>query len=855
MTEERTGWQKPRPLRFAFLVEETQYHEWVLDGIFADCYNRWGGRFSLIVPCVDGQIVPSFWPWLEAYDPDIIYSYVALERDRVLELHERIYPAEYLFHRKYGEPRLDAFGFKPDYRFQALSSLSGVFTQARFIEAPTKQLQILDCWYGSPGSRFITDNFGTYHASTATGMFPADAQPYARLVTIVPPDKAASRKHGIDPAMMTLPDELSGFRSVAEGQTSCMAAASIWRAPRQEIRHDRWSTSFNLVVGDTFADRIMFWNARLLIPAWLDPDFCCLRITEEQIADPAFMDVLKTFLQRRNHVNAGSGGQSSLTVRSISLSAEALRAATEAIRSLKPWSAVLSERVDTLAETVPDDRAFEYAREIGELASSIPNRPSWYSFQWQGDTARPPAISPSHLADAPPRQHFTTGLWANDFILEQGSGATRRGSTNTWQLPLRWRMARAFEAKRANDSHSRLPPARRSRGGRLSLVASTSSSIETIHIPDVRQSFDFALGRDGAWAKPDGSHGDAYPPARIYWSSSSNEDAYLTGVIGIAGGLQNAMEFLLHPFLRAQFAKLGATPDAKDHDQTALLNKLAKRAPRGPIDLNDAGQREYLADLIAREARQLRSPLTHLQYQELSTAWEAYRKAFWASNKSDPDPDDAMDYDAREAASLDRCLQALRRRKMLFQGHQWICQRCAHRNWADLAAMAPEMPCEVCRSVTQAPVDIKWLFRPNEFLVQSLRDHSVLSLLWVISELSSRARDSFVFAGPTSFGFEPASEDPDAEADVLALVDGACYLVEVKNSWRSCGPNDIKDLVEDAKRLRPDVALFAVMAGGQKRKEEIEKATSDLQALGIRFELLTTDTTREDDSPYLPSDH
>lgn len=87
---ELAGRVRSRPLRIAFLVESGEHAALMLDGVFADCYSRWGGRFSLVVPCVNCQIVAAYWQWLEAFDPDIVYSYINLAAEAVLEIHERL---------------------------------------------------------------------------------------------------------------------------------------------------------------------------------------------------------------------------------------------------------------------------------------------------------------------------------------------------------------------------------------------------------------------------------------------------------------------------------------------------------------------------------------------------------------------------------------------------------------------------------------------------------------------------------------------------------------------------------------------------------------------------------------------
>src|SRR5262249_34733767 len=130
-----------------------------------------------------------------AYDPDIVYSYVPLTRTGVLELHERLSPAEYTFHKLDPEPRLDVLGFKPSYQFEfkPLSSLSTIFKLARYSPASRQgsQVRIIDSWHTERPSQFLTDNFGTYHVSWGGSIYPPDAAAAAGLLTIVSPDKQA----------------------------------------------------------------------------------------------------------------------------------------------------------------------------------------------------------------------------------------------------------------------------------------------------------------------------------------------------------------------------------------------------------------------------------------------------------------------------------------------------------------------------------------------------------------------------------------------------------------------------------------------------------------------------------------
>jgi hypothetical protein len=199
MPEELTGWTRSRPIRVAFLVQDGEHSAVSLDGIFADCYSRWGGRFSLIVPCVGNRILPAYWPWLERFGPDIVYSYVPLDEQNLLELHERLAPSAYIVHKV--RERLDVFGFKPAYDPTPLSSLSLVFKLARYAPAVRDgaPVKIIDCWFTESPSRLLTDNFGTYHHCVGGSQFPADAAIAARILSVVSREHQEDRRLGIPP--------------------------------------------------------------------------------------------------------------------------------------------------------------------------------------------------------------------------------------------------------------------------------------------------------------------------------------------------------------------------------------------------------------------------------------------------------------------------------------------------------------------------------------------------------------------------------------------------------------------------------------------------------------------------------
>src|SRR3546814_19266396 len=82
------------------------------------------------------------------------------------------------------------------------------------------------------------------------------------------------------------------------------------------------------------------------------------------------------------------------------------------------------------------------------------------------------------------------------------------------------------------------------------------------------------------------------------------------------------------------------------------------------------------------------------------------------------------------------------------------------------------------------------------------------------------------------------------------VVDGTSIVAEVKSSWAVMRKSDVTALGDIAKKIRPDVALLAVMDTGKKHREALEALGSELREAGIKLQVMTLDTNPLNDDPY-----
>lgn len=843
------GFLRPRPIRVAYLVEDGEHADVMLDAIFAECHTRWGGRYSLVVPCEGGAPLPSYMPWLEAYDPDIIYAYNEFDEAAISSLHELLGPAFLLKHEPHDDRERDRRYFRPELPLECLTSLSVAPQYARLSPPSAPQpMFVVDYLPGQPGDRFVDDNFGTPYRCFGWWPIPDQLADALRAIYLASEELLREPHRGRRPDGETVPDTASLLRAMADKRNSFgLAQLAADSAPRIEIR-ERFSESFSLIIGDRFGDRVLFWNDRSRIPAYLGRDFTTIIVSPSRLENEEFFTALVTFLKARNGVHR-SGGTPWIELKSASVSAGDLAALRDRFNAADAWDTYHVEDPVTLDEVVPSAKALKKA--VGLVTGRIYDRSmTWREFSAEGTSAKPPAARPAHIQGLQGPSRATVGAWALDLDIERQNNLTRFSNVrHKWRLPRRLRMHGAFQKPYDGPagSHYRFP--RSSREGSLVLFTEFEEDPPTITLPDDDAAFHEALELGRNWPPASREDREVAPSGAYGWSRPSDKGRYLIGALQLFGGIQGAGSVLLHRYWKRVFDELGGAIGAARHDD--IKRTLKKRLPEGAIDGEDDWDR--LTRLVAHEADQVRMPLRTLNFDDLRKRHEPFveneRKILEEHKTKNPD-----EWIAHAQASLPQSVKWLCARSVLYQGYEWRCHTCYHLNWNQVGALHPQTNCEVCNTNQIAPVDKPWDFRLNGFLREALKEHGLLALVWCLIQLERRVRDTFFFLGPHDLFVEYPDSDRapgDNEADLICVVDSKVHLCEVKSSGRDIR---IPPLVNVAKRIRPDVVTLAVMEVGSPRlTTRFNNLKKALAGTDIAAELITLSDDAFDDGVHLPS--
>jgi hypothetical protein len=814
-------WAKPnqlttagtaRPLRVAYLIDTDDCPNQLLDRIFAEAYGRWGGRRTLIIPAKPDEIDERYTEWLWYYDPDVIYSFVALTDETVARVHEKYGPAHLLYHNPIGRKRGEEGYFRIELPLKAVPSLSAVpalLSRTWGFGERLSDLRIIDQYFDQSQSPFIKENFGflgdTYQPMTGRN-FPE----LFRTLTLISQQSLDNPQFGKDPRADYAVDEASILKELGRpSQLLTLATASDLFAPYLVTGYSDWSDGLTLVVGDSLDDRILFWNQHHRQEEIWVSAITGLRLPTSRVDDLDFLKLVKDIILRRG--KPSSQGRPSVTLRSCSVPLPELEQVAERLRNLDLWD-VRAVRHDSHAACIPSFGAmhsveYRYNISFSELRTQE-------TAEFRDNHAYVPHAIPWHMREAPPPAGLREGHWMVELAIDRLNDHCRFSNTrHIWVLPRRLRLEKAFKIEWQDERPQGYGSRRVSRQGYLALPKSHEHRSLTITIPNDIEAFRTGLCIDPEWSPFERGKDSPRGERRYASAEPSDKGRYLLAVLEHFETLPDAFEVLMNGYWRDVLKDLGAVPVEKNIGlRNELIKTLRKRLgrPKGDLAFSTATELDRLARESIRFGRMAGKSGRFVDYGTLHKRWKALLDADLEADTHLTEEDKAH---YRNSSYLDRSIQHLCQRQILFQGREWQCRSCFNRNWTTVDAMRGTLECQICRQTEPAPVSGDWHFRANSFVLEAYREQGVEAVIWALWRLWYSAQDSFYFA-PSMWLWESyprtREDGPDIEVDALAVVDGRLYLCEAKSS-SGLDNQQIEQLLSAATRIRPDVLLIACM--------------------------------------------
>lgn len=754
-----------RPLRVAFLIEDKPESLAIIDTILAYNRDRWGGRYNPIV-IMDGQtLTDAWWSLLEAVDPDVVMSFVTFSDDLVASIERRISP--YLiqqpdrYEKEDGHRRLhlldEVLSLLPTALNVRMASWAIGESSLVLFETDWKKTDPLI-------KRFTEWNFGGYshpvHA-VARALEGVRTQPYP--VT--------------DAASLVAPlTELSTFRAFTYPIQLC----SLPKEALAQVDYDRFGETFHVVIGDTPTDVAYFWNRPVTTPQWGRTYLNQVWLPLDVATNAQLSTALSSWFQRAADPNGSHRG--SIRFVSLSLAQERLQEVVEPLtRELRVF-----RNVDTLREIQPP--------KISEGFPGPPGQDKMDLYRATGTTERLTLQEPDVLQGPHLGEHWMADVYI-EFRPERYPTIT--GRPLWWQLPrvneLAWQMFR----RPSRILRTRHPSVLMKRGEpRLDITLLDDLSVFAVLAALPNQSY-YTL---------DARHGKRLSGrAPFYRARRSEKGRYLSGLLDLFGGLHPATDTLEERYWRRMFDLLsGRTADTDATRLEEVGNALRKRlgANRAQFYENDKSM-TWLTNYVLKLARSLPASSRDLEFR----VFEDHAKKEMEDFNARREGQEPWGY---SQVDLVGALAGLTERGVLLMGVQARCPSCGYRAWHHIDDAKQTLRCGGCNTSFPMPPEQRWHYRLNSLARAAHAEHGLLPVVLVLGQLLMDARSAFLFA-PCLDLFENYDKGPVGDLDIAVILDGQFVIGEVKQSRNLFDEATFAKMERIARRLLPDILLFASM--------------------------------------------
>jgi hypothetical protein len=290
---------------------------------------------------------------------------------------------------------------------------------------------------------------------------------------------------------------------------------------------------------------------------------------------------------------------------------------------------------------------------------------------------------------------------------------------------------------------------------------------------------------------------------------------YLTGILNLFEGLQPAGRLFEHSYWRSVFERMSHGAPEKDASLFEIVrNKLGKKKALIASQLADNHDKpiDWLSRLVINHARDLQLRDEDISFGQLQDTFLEQRERFIASN-----PDfrktasaEGLEQDRKEAtAELSRVLQGLTDSGILQQGLRVRCPNCGSRLWREMGTLQQKVKCEGCHSLAPVPVESRWHYRLNSLVRNGIALHGCLPVVSALHSLRQRARESFIYTYGVALYRNYEDPSPEAEIDLLCILDGKLVCGEVKSSASEFTTEELVKLASIATDIKADQAVIS----------------------------------------------
>ncbi len=743
-----------RPAKIAFIVpnDESQLSNWILDGIFYEAYTRWGGAKSLIIPFNEEEpIQEEYIAWLTQYDPDFIYSYVDMPKVQIEQLNKCSLPIKMIRHLVHGEiERWRQFIPKWPYGFTPVTAISTINSPYAKYQgwSDTEQSKVyITQNYSIDEHRFFPDNFGvSYNVdgpsygrvnSFATKSYCSTEVPENNVVGNMRSDK-----------IIDFVSELSAKKLKTFLQLSSIHAAGV----NHPVVHS-WQTAFHIFIGNSFSDRLNFWNSRLISSNDYRHNFHALCISTELALDSNFALSVGNFLNAFNFCGHNNGAHS-VHIRSFSNSKEVCEQVKELIKP-HTWGYVsVPETFNELAVPNPQSLAHCYSNH---------QSPS-QSFKMYERSLKLVIDEPEHFKYlAPDLYDFKSGQSIVNLHIEKPKENCQVvGGFNDWKLPKRIEVTYPFTKNNSskvsiNGTLTVIPHV----PDRMFNMDNPDKLTISLSIPDEENIFRTLILPDILSDDTDMRHclisDNKYKDIEL-----SDKGQKHRGVISLFENDLSLASVLTNAYWRNIIRESKKKPN-----KTYSLDKLESII---------MGYSQHELEHITRDMRFSNLGIT---------------KNYLKKNLRD-----TVEYFIHQ--------------KIMIQQYKWRCSYCGNDNSFTLDTIKIENNCTVCQNIHKTPIDMEWEYKISPFIISALADQNGLTVLWAINHLLDSYRGAQSIYLPEVDLYKEHQGYEKNEIDFLAIIDGKFIAAEVKLSAASFVDNnsEVDSFIDEITKLTPDIAYL-----------------------------------------------